>query len=97
MCLAGPLVPYLWKDRRAVFGDLLPLAFLVGLAAITAFSIHEAMPPASNRFAREMAETTLDGILSVALLRPGAYLSAGVSLYLALKRIKAYLIGRAQA
>ena len=94
--LVGPLLPSLWKDRRAIFGDILPLAFLIGMAAMTAFSVHDAMPPASNRFAREMAEQTLDGILKSLSLGLGAYLSAVVSLYFGFKGIKAYLLGRAQ-
>jgi len=29
LALAGPLLPYVWKDRRAWLGGLLPLAFMI--------------------------------------------------------------------
>ena len=95
--LVGPLLPSVWKDRRAVFGDVLPLGFLVGMAVMTAFSVHDAMPPASNRFAREIAEQMFDRILKSLSFGLGAYLSAAVSLYLGFKGIKAYLLGRAHS
>ena len=72
LALGGPLLPYLWKDRRAFFGNLFPFTFLVALLAAGISSVHDAMPAGNDRFAREMANTALDALLRSLSIGNGA-------------------------
>jgi hypothetical protein len=96
IALAGPLLPYLWKDRRAVFGNLFPLIFMVGLIAVAVLSVHDAMPAGSDRFSREIASTALDSLLQTLSVGLGAYLSVATSVYLAFVGARRYLVHRAE-
>ena len=96
VCVFGPLLPYLWKDRRAVFGDLLPLAFLLLMTAVTLSALHEAIPSGTDPMSRDMASMALDNILKSLSFGIGAYLSAAVAVYLAFKGVKTYLVTKAE-
>ena len=97
VALAGPFLSFIWKDRRAVLGNLLPLGFMVGLAAMTLVSIEQAMPPSTNRFAYEAAQESLSSMLKALSLGLGAYLSIAVSMYFAFQGVKAFLLQKAKA
>ena len=95
VCFLGPLLPYLWKDRPALLGDLLPLAFLSLVMAVSVASMHDAIPSGTDSMSREMAGLAMDSVLRSVSLGAGAYLSAAIAVYLAFKGAKAYLVQRA--
>ena len=45
LVLAGPLLPYVWKDRRAWLGGLLPLAFMIFIGFRIDADFHAAFGP----------------------------------------------------
>ncbi|WP_300750843.1 hypothetical protein [Janthinobacterium sp.] len=94
VCLAGPLLPHVWKDKRAHLGGLLPLLFMLLVVGLIysgiSNGISEAQGAASQfggaEAARMMAEMS-SGMAREALraisIGLGAYLSLAASLYLA--------------
>lgn len=95
LCVLGPLLPHVWKDRRALLGDLLPLAFLLLMATVIFSSLHEAMPSGADSMSREMASMALDNVLKALSFGIGAYLCSVVAVYLAFKGGRAYLVSKA--
>ena len=79
-----------------MFGDLLPLAFLLLMTAITLSGLRDAIPSGNDPMSRDMASMALDNILKSLSLGLGAYLSAVLAVYLAFKGGKAYLVGKAE-
>lgn len=94
VALAGPLVHYLWKDKRAVLGGLLPLLFMLLVALMVRSAINNvggaetANLPAEAL--RQMREEAWKGV-SIGL---GAYLSGLVGLYSAAVGTKRFLLAR---
>ena len=91
LVLAGPFLPYVWKDRRSSLGGVLPLAFMVfvafrfvvgvnGLFVIQGPGLHEPL------------ETNLrDAIIHELRVGLGTYLSASVAIYFAVLSVKRLL------
>lgn len=94
IALAGPLVPYFWKDKRAGLGGLLPLLFMLMVGAMLRSSINSSLVGDVNGplgdVARQMHEEAMKAV-SIGL---GIYLSALVSLYFAGMGVKKFLLAR---
>jgi hypothetical protein len=96
-CLAGPFLPYFWKNKRAHLGAALPLAFMLIVALMIRSSVHSALGAASNdqgMFA-EMQQRAQDEAMKAMSLGMGAYLSVLASLYFAGIGAKKFLVGQA--
>lgn len=92
--LAGPFVPYFWKDKRAALGGLLPLLFMVMVGLMVRSSINSALGPDTGDMGgmfRQMREEAMKAI-SVGM---GVYLSVLVSLYFAGTGLKQFLLAKA--
>jgi hypothetical protein len=95
VALAGPLVHYFWKDKRAILGGSLPLLFMVAMGLMVRASIAgwgganlANIPP---DVAQQLREEALKGIS----MGWGAYLSGLVGLYFAAIGAKQFLLARA--
>ncbi len=72
LVLAGPFLPYVWKDRRAWLGGLLPLAFMIFIA----FCIDADFHVAFGLQAAGMNVPVPTSISSAITMGLGTYLSA---------------------
>ncbi len=95
VALAGPLVHYFWKDKRAVLGGSLPLWFMLVIGIMVRSSIAgwgganlANIPP---DVARQLRQEALKGIS----MGWGAYLSGLVGVYFAAIGVKQFLLARA--
>jgi len=91
IAILGPFVHYVWKDKRAYLGGLLPLLFmmLVGLLAHSSFNsaLGASGADANNPFMQQMRDELAKAI-SIGF---GVYLSTLASLYFAGVAVKDYL------
>jgi hypothetical protein len=95
VCLAGPFIHYLWKDKRAVLGGVLPLAFMIIVAIMVRSSISSAMGGSeATGSIGDMQREAQDEILKAISLGIGSYLSVLVSLYFAGVSIKGFLAAK---
>ena len=94
---AAPLLPFFWKDRRGVFGGVLPLAFML----IVLFSWHSSMnqmtAPAHAGggladFGNALVGAAAQQVARQTSLAFGAYASLLCSLYLGASAIRRYLV-----
>jgi hypothetical protein len=93
--LAGPFVHYLWKDKRAVLGGVLPLLFMLIVGLIAHHSVNSALgmgdaDAQNNPLAQEIQQQVSQAI-SIGF---GVYLSALACLYFAGMGIKEFLDAR---
>ena len=98
--LAGPLLPAVWKDRRAVLGGLLPLAFNL-LVAIQVWRIVESakgiaqaqlgITPQMAAAMAEQATAAQEQLLKLFSVGMGGYLVGPVVLYLAVAAVVKFL------
>lgn len=93
--LAGPFLPYFWKDKRAALAGVLPLAFMIAVGIMVRSSMHTAMGGTLDGPLGEMQRQAQQEMMSAVSLGFGTYLSALVSLYLAAIGAKQFLIARA--
>ena len=92
--LVGPFIHYIWKDKRALLGGLLPLLFLVsiGLAVRSSISSSFSDPSGAAQPFLEQARAEAMNAVSLGL---GAYLSGLASLYFAGTGLKKFLVAKA--
>lgn len=88
LVLAGPLLPYFWKDQRALLGGVLPLGFLALTAYMLRASIQNAMAVqviggAQVNLHPEILHTTSLGL--------GAYISISLAIYFAVLSTNKFL------
>ncbi|MBA3914536.1 MAG: hypothetical protein H0X25_11975 [Acidobacteriales bacterium] len=90
VCLAGPFIHYFWKDKRAVLGGVLPLAFMgvVGLMVRSAVNNAVGGDASAAYGMQKQAQDEMMNAISVGL---GVYLSVLASLYFAGVAVKNYL------
>jgi hypothetical protein len=93
ICLAGPFLASFWKDRRALLGGILPLAFMLFVAVLVRNSLVGMAGNVPAEIMNEARTEILKGI-SVGL---GAYVSILAALYLAYSGIKKFLVARANS
>ncbi len=95
LALAGPFLRFVWKDRRASFGGLLPLLFLLFVGFIIRSSVQSLTGGAAAGPLAEVQRSAQDEVMKAITIGPGAYLSLLVSLYLAAVAAKQLLLARA--
>ena len=99
VCLLGPFVRYVWKDKRAVLGGVLPLLFMliVGMIAHSKFNTAMGMGAPgvdpNDPMVKEMTQQVSQAI-SVGF---GVYLSVLACLYFAAMGVKDFLGAKAGA
>ncbi len=94
IAIAGPFLHFFWKDKRAVLGGLLPLAFML-VIGVMARSLTSAMGgPASGPYS-EMQNQMLEEMMKAISLGMGTYLGLLTSLYFAAIAAKEYLAAKA--
>jgi hypothetical protein len=95
VALAGPFLPYFWKDKRAALAGVLPLAFMLAVGIMVRSNMHSAIGGTLDGPLGEMQRQAQQEMMSAVSLGPGAYLSLLVSLYFAAVAAKQFLIARA--
>jgi hypothetical protein len=95
VALAGPFLPYFWKDKRAALAGVLPLAFMLAVGIMARSSMHSAMGGTLDGALGEMQRQAQQEMMSAVSLGLGTYLSLLVSLYLAATGAKWFLLARA--
>jgi len=93
--LAGPFLPYLWKNKRAVLGGLLPLAFMVVVGIAIRSSLQSSLGPVVEGPYGALQRQAQDEMMKAFSLGFGAYLSIAVTLYFAVISAKQFLVARA--
>ncbi len=99
VCLLGPFVRYVWKDKRAVLGGVLPLLFMLIVGMIAHSKFNSAMGMGApgvdpnDPMVKEMTQQVSQAI-SVGF---GVYLSVLACLYFAAMGVKDFLGAKAGA
>ena len=94
VALAGPFLPYFWKDKRAALGGTLPLVFMLFVAVMVRSSLHSVMGGPADGPLGEMQRQAQEEMMKAVSLGAGAYASAIVGLYLAARSAKQFLVAR---
>ena len=97
VALAGPFIHLLWKDKRALLGGLLPLAFMVIIGIAVRSNIHGALGGGlvyEGSYA-DLGKQTHDETMKAVSLGLGTYLSTLASLYFAFTSAKNFLVATA--
>jgi hypothetical protein len=92
VALAAPFVHHFWKDKRAVLGGLLPLAFMIVIGLMVRSSLQNAMGGGDGAMG-EMARQARDEAMKAISLGLGTYVSVVTSLYFAGTSTMKYLAG----
>jgi len=92
--LTGPFLHYFWKDKRAVLGGLLPLAFMLFVAVMVRSSLHSVMGGTADGPLAEIQRQAQQEMMNAISVGAGAYVSAIVALYLAAVSAKRFLVAR---
>ena len=95
VALAGPYVPYFWKDKRAGLAGVLPLAFMIAVGIMLRSNMHNAVGGTLGGALGEMQRQAQQEMMHAVSLDFGIYLALLVSLYLAAIGAKRFLIARA--
>ena len=90
--LGGPFLSYIWGNRIALAGYLLPLLFMTGLALDAALSLRNAVPNTGNDLTNQLAQEAFDQVWKALSLGFGAYVSVAASLWLAAIGVKQFLV-----
>lgn len=98
VCLLGPFVHYVWKDKRALLGGVLPLFFMLIVWLIAHHSFNAAMgmggaDGGDNPLSQEIQQQVSQAI-SIGF---GVYLSALACLYFAGMGVKEFLAANKSA
>jgi hypothetical protein len=91
VALAGPFIHHFWKDKRALLGGLLPLAFMVIVGIAVRSNIHGALGDGSSDVGKQTHEA-----MKAVSLGLGAYLSILASLYFAFTSAKGLLVAASE-
>lgn len=88
--LAGPFLYYVWKDRHALLGGILPLSFMMLVAYRVGASIHAvyAQPPALYP---ALPTDPGYGVFNALSLGLGTYVSTSLAIYLAVVSTKQFM------
>ena len=92
VALAGPFVPYFWKDKRASLGGLLPLLFVLMAAIMLRSSLNSSLGADVSGPLGDMARQMREEAMKAISLGFGSYLSALASLYFAGVSVKKFLL-----
>jgi len=95
VALAGPFLPYFWKDKRAALAGVLPLAFMIAIGIMLRGNMHGSIGGTLDGQLGEMQRQAQQEMMSAVSLGFGTYLSLLVSLYLTAVAAKQFLLARA--
>lgn len=95
IALAGPFLPYFWKDKRAALAGVLPLAFMIAVGIMLRSNMHSSIGGTLDGQLGEMQRQAQQEMMSAVSLGFGTYLSLLVSLYLTAVAAKQFLVARA--
>lgn len=97
IALAGPLVPYFWKDKRASLAGTAPLLLTILIWIVARHSIQNAfVPAAAGPFAEAAKEVGSEAMQAVSF-GFGAWFSALVAAWFAFRAVRQFLATRSQA
>jgi hypothetical protein len=94
LVLAGPFLPFLWSDRRAWLGGLLPVTFVTLISYRVIVGIHASFAPQMAALNAPLQANPHYGILSLLSIGLGTYLSAAIAICLAVWSTKQFLASR---
>lgn len=94
VALAGPFVPYFWKDKRASLAGVLPLAFMLAAGIMLRSNLHSAIGGTLDGPLGDMQRQAQQEMMSAVSLGFGTYLSLIVSLYFVAVAAKQFLGAR---
>jgi hypothetical protein len=94
VALLGPFIHHFWKDKRALLGGLLPLAFMVVVGIALRTNIHSALGSGNAGSNADVGKQTHEAMKAVSL-GLGSYLSILASLYFAFTSAKGYRVATA--
>jgi len=80
LALAGPFLPFVWKDRRAHLGGILPLSFIACVAFRLVAILRAVVEP---KMSASYGPPPTDRLFHVAGIGLGAYLSATLAIVFA--------------
>src|SRR5262249_33895101 len=92
VALAGPYVPYFWKDKRGSLAGVLPLVFMIMVWIMFRSSINSSIAGDVSGPLGEVPKQAREEALKAVSLGLGSYLSGLVSLYFAGVGIKKFLL-----
>lgn len=93
VALAGPFLRFVWKDRRASLGGLLPLVFMLFVGMMVRISLQNltgGTPEGPLADVQRQAQAEMMKAISLGF---GTYFSILISLYLAAIAVKQFLAG----
>ena len=91
LALGGPLLSYLWHDRRAALAGLLPLITML----FAALSFRSNIVSAVRTFRDLAGDVAVKTFMQHASVGVGAYLGLICCLYFAFMAVRRYLVARA--
>jgi hypothetical protein len=95
VALAGPYLPYIWRDKRAAAGGVLPLLFMLMAGIMLRSSMNNALGGDVSGPLGDLARQAREETMKAVSLGFGSYLSGLVSLYFAGGAGKKFLLARA--
>ncbi len=90
--LAGPFIGYVWKDKRAALGGILPLLFMLLVGVL----VRNALTSMTSGAPSEFMDAARAEIMKQISVGAGAYISILSSIYLAFSSVKKFLLARAE-
>lgn len=97
VCLAGPFLRFVWKDKRASLGGLLPLLFMLIVGIMVRSALNSATGGAAEGPLAEVQRQAQDEMMKAISLGAGTYLSLLAALYLAGIGMKQFLAAGADS
>jgi hypothetical protein len=94
LALTGPFVGFLWTDRRACLGGLLPLIFMTIVGLMIRSKLDAMLLQHSTDNVAELAAQTKYQVVQTIAVGPGVYLSLLAGAYLAAEACWRYLAAR---
>ncbi len=93
VALAGPFLRFIWKDRRANLGGLLPLVFMLFVGIMVRISLQNLTGGTPEGPLAEVQRQAQAEMMKAISLGMGTYVSVLASLYLAAVAVKQFLAG----
>ncbi len=98
--LAGPFLAFLWQDRRALLGGLLPLLMMLLVGGLILHDLHKAGDAVGSMLgagpaAQKMIDDARAEIMSQFQLGAGIWVSLAAAIYFAFNAVKKYLVAGA--
>ena len=94
VAMAGSFLPFIWKDKRASAGGLLPLLFMIMSAIMLRSSLNSRMGGDVSGPLGDLARQAREEAMKAISIGFGSYLSGLVSLYFAAVGVKKLLLAR---